>query len=239
MSQATLPQELDQADSQPASVDAMDFSYRPVPVIAPVAFILGVSSLLALISEFAVLIAFFGIAFGAVATWKIRKSNGAYGGKIWATVGLFASVIFFFGGIGTHVYAYMTEVPEGYQRVSFVRDISAKEFVYEQGVRKLHPDVAPLDGQKIFIKGWMWGTQKNTGLTDFVLLKDNGQCCFGGNPKPFDMMHVIMEGGKTTDKFDGMVSIAGVLSCDPDGKKKQDAVYILKASYVAPSRTSH
>ena len=82
MSQATLPQDVEQVDSGAVSPHENEFHYRPVPVIAPVAFVLGISSLLALFSEFAVLIAFFGIACGAIALWKIRQSEGVYGGKI-------------------------------------------------------------------------------------------------------------------------------------------------------------
>ena len=82
----------------------------------------------------------------------------------------------------------------------------------------------------------MWLTQRDKGLEKFVFLKDNGECCFGGEPKPYDMMQVEMPGGKTVDGHTGMVSVAGILRTNvvaPDG----DAVYILEAQLVEPSRT--
>jgi len=250
MSQATLndaaaierttPSDVTQSKTEqppPTTPDAVSqFEYKPVPIYAPVAAVIGVISAGALLFEFFVLIAFFGIFIGAFAMWRIRQSNGTLGGAVWARIGLFASVICFFGGITAHAYAYATELPEGHIRVNFSRDISARQFVISNGVRELHPAVAPLKNQKIFIKGYMYNTQKQTGLEDFVLLKDNGQCCFGGAPKLYDMMVVKMPPGKTVDKIDGLVSVAGTLKCYPHST---DAVYVIDASYVARARTSH
>jgi len=213
-----------------------NFDYKPVPPYAPVAGVIAIVSSTALFAEIVVLLALAGIFVGGFAMWRIRKSNGTLGGKTWARVGLFGSAFFFVASVATHAYAYATEVPEGHIRVNFSREISAKQFEYINGVRELHPAVAPLDGQKIFIKGFMWNTQKQTGLEDFVLLKDNGKCCFGGAPKPYDMMVVKMKNSKTVDKIEGLVSVAGTLKCYP---QSSDAVYIVEATYVARARTSH
>ena len=50
-----------------------------------------------------------------------------------------------------------------------------------------------LDGQRIFIKGYMYPTKELEGLNSFLLVKDTGQCCFGGNPAITDMIMVTME----------------------------------------------
>jgi hypothetical protein len=241
--EATLPSSTvaDRVETSPSTAsgpadELSDFDYKPVPPYAPLAAVIAIVSATALYAEIVVLLALAGMFVGGFAVLRIRKANGALGGKNWARIGLFGSTIFFFTGIATHTYAYMTEVPEGHLRVSFSRDISAKQFAYVNGVRELHPDVAPLDGKKIFIKGFMWNTQKQTGLEDFVLLKDNGKCCFGGAPKPYDMMVVKMKNGKTVNKLAGLVSVAGTLKCYP---QSSTAVYILEATYVARARTSH
>ena len=212
------------------------FDYKPVPAYAPVAGVIAILSATALFAEIMVLLAFAGIFVGGFAVYRIRKANGALGGKTWARLGLYGSLVCFVAGIATHAYAYATEIPAGHIRVNFPHDISNKQFVYVNGVRELHPDVALLDGQKIFIKGFMYNTQKQTGLDNFVLLKDNGKCCFGGAPKPFDMMVVKLQNGKTVDKIDGLISVAGTLKCYP---QSPGAVYLLEATYVARARTSH
>jgi len=212
------------------------FDYKPVPVIAPVAFFLGVASSLALYTELALPICLLALVLSLVAVWKIRTSDGEFGGLKLAGIGLATSVLFFVTGIASFVHAYTTEVPEGHLRVNFPRDISDKQFVYQNGVRQLHPDVAPLEGKQIYIKGWMYNTRRQKGLDGFVLLKDNGQCCFGGNPKPFDMIEVSMVDGKTVDRIDGMIAVAGTLQCNPHSA---GAVYRLKATQVKPAPTRY
>ena len=69
-------------------------------------------------------------------------------------------------------------------------------------------------GQKIFIKGYMYPTQDTRGLKTFLLVKDNAQCCFGGNPKINDMILVTMQNGKGVDYHQGLLmSVGGVFHC--------------------------
>ncbi len=82
----------------------------------------------------------------------------------------------------------------------------------------------------------MWETQKSEGLESFVFLKDNGECCFGGSPKPFDMMVVNMADGKTTRAFNGMVAVAGVLNANVNAGEGEP-VYTVDATMVEEART--
>ena len=82
----------------------------------------------------------------------------------------------------------------------------------------------------------MWLTQEDRGLEKFVFLKDNGECCFGGEPKPYDMMQVELQDDKTVDGHTGMVSVAGVLRANVAAGEGK-AVYTLEAELVEPSRT--
>ena len=239
MSQAVSPESVEQYSSPVAADVKAEFDYKPVPVLAPVTLFLGLASGLALWAEIGVAVCVVGIAVGLLSRWKIRKTPDEVGGGLLTAIGLIASVCFFFAGIATHVHAYATEVPDGHFRVNFSRDISAKEFIYENGIRKIHPDVIPYDNQKIYIKGYMWKTQKNKGLEKFMFLKDNGKCCFDGKAKPYHMMHVILQDGKTVDKIEGLVAVAGVLRCNPMPRSEGEAVYIIEAILVEPARTAH
>lgn len=234
MSQATLLTNAESAE-QPSAVPPDEFGYKPVPVIAPVACFLGLICIVALFTELALPFCIFAMVLAFLAMRKIRRSEGELGGMVWAKIGLVSAAVFFVVSTASVVYAYTHEVPEGYTRVDFTRDISARQFVNEHGKRRLHPEVAKLDGQKIFIKGYMWKTKRQVGLDDFVFLKDNGKCCFGGNPKPYDMMIVKMKKG-TTDAMGGLISVAGTLRCNPDSK---GAVYTLEAVLVEPARTRY
>lgn len=246
MSQSTVPQEQATQDamdpettpSPSESVRNNEFDYRPIPILAPVSMFFGVCSLTAFLGIYGIILGFFGIIFGTVSLMIIRRGNGELGGKWIAQIGFLLSASMFITGIALQSYHYSTELPPGFQRVHFNGDISKKGFQFDRGQRALHPDVAGLKDKKVFLKGFMWNTSKSTGLPAFLLLKDNGECCFGGDPKPTDMIWVEMQEGKKVDAMlDVLVSVAGVLRCDPNAPPGKP-VYRLEATQVEYARTS-
>lgn len=214
-----------------------EFNYRPVPILAPVSLVLGLCAAMALLTAFGLVIAFIGAVLGVIAFLRIRKAEGDLGGLWLAAIGLCLSSIFLVTGTGLQSYSYATELPEGYTRVNFPYGISRKEFVYENGRRQLHPDVQPLVDQNIFIKGWMWNRGKETDLTAFVLLKDNGKCCMGGDPKPFDMILITLPPDEKVDYLSGLISVGGKLKANPNAPYGAP-VYAIEATHVEKARTS-
>ncbi len=83
----------------------------------------------------------------------------------------------------------------------------------------------------------MWQTRDTDGITGFVFLKDNGECCFGGKPQPYDMMWVELKDGQTTKAYTGMVSVAGTLTVNLTAGE-DEAVYLVDADIVEESRTA-
>lgn len=64
---------------------------------------------------------------------------------------------------------------------------------------ELMPDwLKQLNGQKVRIRGFMYPTFEASGITEFVLARDNQICCFGRNPKVYDLIGIKMAPGKTT-----------------------------------------
>ena len=173
---------------------AGEFDYIPVTPWAPIALALGLIGLTGFIGVFGLYVAYFGIFIGLAAIAKIRASDGAVKGSWMAVTGLVLSLASASLGSAKMYHAYRTEVPDGYKRVSFQKEVCEKEFVYVNGNRKLDPGVAELMGEKIYIKGFMWATQDSEGLVNFILLKDNGECCFGGRPKSHDFVWVKLAG---------------------------------------------
>jgi hypothetical protein len=211
-----------------------EFNYRPVPVLAPVSLVLGLCGAMALLTAFGVVIAFLGAILGGISFLRIRRANGDLGGGWLATIGLMLSSLFLVMGISLQSYGYATELPEGHIRVNFPHDISRKQFIYENGQTKLHPDVEPLVDQNIFLKGFMRPSKKINGLTAFELLKDNGKCCFGGEPAAWDSILVVLSPDDSVDYTTGLMSVAGRLSVD----FSQPRVYKIDATHVERSRTS-
>lgn len=247
MSQSTLsPPMTDFANTMSESLNSSwandaefdEFDYTPVSPWGPVALVLGIASLTGLTnSVFGLCVAFAGVVLGIAALAKIRSNGPGIKGIGFAATGLTLSVLCLSLGSVKLVHAYENECPEGYLRVNFPTEISKHEFVYYAGSRRLSPAVAPLIGQKVFLKGFMWQTQTDTGLKEFVFLKDNGECCFGGEPKPFDMMVVKMTDDKTTDAHVGMVAVSGVLNANVSAKEGEP-VYTVAATIVEEAQTS-
>lgn len=205
----------DAADSRRVPDHSFDeFEYRPVPPLAPITMFLGVCGIAGYAGIPALSISFAGIVTGLLCLWQIWRSEGALGGRVVARIGLATSAFCFASGSALHAYTYVTEVPEGYQRVSFNWLSKQPPKLAREGV-EVTPEVAELDGKPIFIKGYMYPTRQQTGLTEFVLVKDTGQCCFGGNPKLTDMVVVKFNDGKTIDgmpinhKDQILVSVSG------------------------------
>jgi len=188
-----------------------EFSYRSVPVLAPVTLLTGFLSLAGLITEFALPIALAGCVTGVMAVRQIKRSPDEFTGGLIAKAGLLLSLLCLLSGSALHAYAYATEVPEGCRRVNFAFDISKKEFVFEEGVgTAFHPDVKALDGQKIFLKGYIYPEEKLEGIRRFILCKDSGDCCFGGQPKLTDMIEVVVPENVPAVRYDQrLVSVAG------------------------------
>lgn len=216
--------------------DFDEFDYTPVSPWGPVALALGLAGLTAFFGIFGIGLSLIGTLVGIAALLRIRAERGAVKGKGFALCGVLLSVCCFGFGTAKMVHAYNTEVPDGFRRVNFPMDISDKQFVFFGGARRLHPDVAPLIGTKVYLKGFMWETRSLTGLTEFVFLKDNGECCFGGEPKPYDMMVVHLPPENPTDAYTGMVAVAGILRANVSAGEG-DPVYTVDAEIVKEAPT--
>lgn len=176
-----------------------ELNFRPVPFLAPVSLVFGLSAVAGLANLALLSIGFVGMILGMAALLRIRKSDGVYGGERLAWSGTLLSILFLMGGTSLHAYNYATEVPEGYVRKSFAKLAKTKP-ILKNGATQIAPEVVEeWDNQKVYVYGYMYPTGVLQGLKSFVLCKDTGQCCFGGNPLIEDMIVVNMTGDLTID----------------------------------------
>lgn len=215
-----------------------EFHYAPISPLAPIAAFLGVVSSLSLLSLAGIGVAILGFILGVVAIVRIRGAHGELRGLLLAVLGLVTSAAFGATGVGLQYHWYQTEVPADHIRVNFPAEISKLEFIKVGGQRKIPPTVEDLLGRKIFIKGWMMPSNRTQGLSKFILIKDSGDCCFGGFPKAFDHIDVQLIDGKKTDSFQtSMIYVTGVLNADPnvaDG----ETVYTMQATDCGLARSA-
>jgi hypothetical protein len=92
-----------------------------------------------------------------------------------------------------------------------------------------------LEGKRIRLRGFMFPPYTATEIPAFVLARDNQICCFGRNPKPYDVIKIVMREGVTTDYIEGRpFDVTGVfhielLSYDDE---KVDGLYYLDDALV-------
>ena len=209
-----VPQPSTPAPSRRAEFDT-DFEYHPLTPLAPLALFLGLASLASFMWVGALVLPITGVLIGLLALWRIRQSDGEFSGRPMALIGLALSAVMLLGGGGYHGYVYATEVPEGYERLSF-NWLAQQSTVYQDGRLEPSPELKAVNGKKIYVKGYMYPTGQLTGITQFTLCKDTGECCFGGEPKVTDMIRVTMKDGMTVNHRELILTgVAGTLRVRP------------------------
>ena len=79
----------------------------------------------------------------------------------------------------------------------------------------LTPKVQSLFGQRIRIRGYMFPTPLKRGIKQFVLVRDNMECCFGPGAALFDCVLVSMQGDATAEYSIRPVAVEGEFRFEP------------------------
>lgn len=74
----------------------------------------------------------------------------------------------------------------------------------------LTPAIENLNGARIRIRGWILPSFRNEGITRFVLVRDNMECCFGPGAALYDCIAVTMSPGQSIEYTSQMVAVEGV-----------------------------
>jgi len=229
MSVATIPDKSNATNSWKDSGE--DAPYRTLSRAAVFSIILAVAGLLSFVSPWMLVIPIAGVISGLIALKNIKKYPLELTGVGATKAGMAISGIMLVAAPSLHTYTYLTEVPEGYQRVSFSSLTSSPyEADYPTG------EALALDGKQIFIKGYIHPTSLSSGKAKkFILVPDLGTCCFGGQPPLTHMIEVTLTGNKTVSGTYRKIRLAGVLKVDKElkpVKELQGVYYQLKADYL-------
>ncbi len=230
--------------TSPDETTAGDFQYRSLSTGAIASMAFGALSLLVIFAgrdsiENALLLSplpLVGIVMGLRAWGQIRANPDRYTGRKLALAGAAVSALCMATGLGLASYVYATEVPPGYARTSF-EDFRPDE-VEQRGDVLVPPDVAKLDGKKVFIKGYFrpGSSDFEHNASRFLLVRDNMTCCFGdlSSVKYFDQVAVQLASRKTVDYSPSLFRIGGVLRVFPENVRRGigTPVYQLEADYA-------
>jgi len=171
-----------------------EFAYRSISRSAIAAVVFTVLGPTAFLTQPLVLIPVLGAGFGVLALANIRRFPDELIGLVAAKISLFVSLFLLVGSVSMHSYVYLTEVPDDCVRMRFsdLRPNSRTPLPYSEKTLEL-------DGQRVFLKGYVRPGAKKRKLKEFILVGDWGTCCFGGNPKITDVVAVKIVGDQTVD----------------------------------------
>ncbi|REJ70472.1 MAG: DUF3299 domain-containing protein [Planctomycetota bacterium] len=88
--------------------------------------------------------------------------------------------------------------------------------------------------KKIRVRGYILPTMQKDGIRQFVLVRDNQECCFGPGAALFDCVRVQMNGGQSVRYTTRPVSVEGRFTIDPvrDYADVTRAVFFMHADEV-------
>lgn len=73
----------------------------------------------------------------------------------------------------------------------------------------LTPEIEALDGRRIRIRGYILPTAQKRGIKQFVLVRDNMECCFGPGAALYDCILISMVPGSTAEFSIRPVAVEG------------------------------
>ncbi len=205
--------------------------YRALSKSAVFCLVIGLLSFTALLFPALLLLPAVGILLGLLGLGKLRRYPEEFTGRTAAVLGLVLNVVLLVSGCSLHAVVYATEVPEGFQRISFAE----LQPVAEAPHLPIPPGALELDGKKVFIKGYVYPDGQQYNIKRFILIPDMGTCCFGGQPKLTDMVEVTLRDPLRTFFERRKRRLAGTLTVDMRLKPVSGlggVYYRLDAEYV-------
>ena len=224
----------------PALMGEKELAYRSISKAAICCTIFGFLGLSSFFSPVFAILPAIGIACGIAGIIGFAKYPDELIGRTANYLGLTLSVVGLIGGIAYHGYIYATEVPDGYQRISFSELKPSRK-----STLKFSPKAIDFNKKKVFVKGYTRPGQKRSELKDFMLVGDFGACCFGGSPEITDVIAVSIQTDDRVDYSYSLRRIGGQFQLY-EGQAKSDNIdkdvpaiyYQIYADYVKMSRFS-
>ncbi len=102
----------------------------------------------------------------------------------------------------------------------------------------LTEEIHELNGTKVKLRGYILPSTlfSETNISQFVLVRDNQECCFGPGAALFDCVMVQMVPGQTTDFVTRPVTVEGTFMIDTDSYRYPPGLSPTGATHMAVFR---
>jgi hypothetical protein len=189
-------------------------SYRALSGVTVAATVLTLLSPLAFLDWWLAVLPLFGLVLGAVALRDIAGRPTELTGRGITVAAIAASAMLFVGGLSYRAYVYATELPPGFARLSYAE----LQPLPGDPPTSVPDAAAQMNGRDVLLKGYMYPGKQQQGITQFLLVRDQGDCCFGGNPKITDRVLVTLAESQQGIEFTARLrKIAGRFAVRPTG----------------------
>ena len=154
-----------------------------------------------------------GLVLSVVALRDIARRPAALTGRPLALAALVVSGLILAGGLTSLARDYAAELPEGFERLGY--DVLQPA---EGAPAASVPDAArAMNGRNVLLKGYIYPGKQQQGLVQFLLVRDQGDCCFGGNPKITDRVLVQLADPGGIEFSPRLTKVAGRFRVQPMG----------------------
>jgi hypothetical protein len=195
---------------EPAT-DSEDYAYRSVSRAAVLGLVFALLGLLSWYSPLLLVLSGVGLVFCLIAFRNLKRFPLELSGRPLAWIGSAFAVVSLVASPIRHSYIYYTELPPGYERVSFSElksPVGAPDFPTQAAME--------LNGKKVFLKGYIHPTSLSSNAAKtFILVPDWATCCFGQQPPLTHMIEVKLTGDRFAQKSLRRHALAGTLSVRP------------------------
>lgn len=195
------------------SGDEQTVDYKEINTLAVISIVAAVVSALGFFFKPFILLAAVGFILGYLAFRRILRASEEQGGMVLATAGMGLAFLIGVSASIFQVWYYYHNAPPGYEVVEFDSMGFDKK-------GKVRPEILALDGKKVYITGYMYPTDRHSGIESFQLVRLLAHCKFcSPGTNPADMIAVDLENGMTVSyRANKIVGVGGILYIDPNFK---------------------
>lgn len=198
---------------QEPTIDLAGDGYRPLSGTAIAAAALAAVSPLVFLGWSFVAVPAIATVLAAVALRDTRRRPDAISGAGIAAAALAVAASLLVGGVARLATIYANELPAGHTRLNY----TLLQPLPGDPPTEVPDSARAVAGRDVLLKGYIYPGSKQRGITDFLLVRDQGDCCFGGNPKITDRVLVRLADRKGIEFTPGLVKIAGRFRIEPAG----------------------
>ncbi len=187
--------------------------YRSLSGTAIAAVCVAILSPLAFLAWSLVTVPAMGVILATVAIRDVARRSEAVTGRGLAIGALVGSSVIFLASLTYQTIVYVNELPEGFERIHY----GLLQPLPGDPPTAIPETAVALHGQDVLLKGFIYPDSQHKGIKQFVLCRDQGDCCFGGDPKLTDRVLVRLSDPAGIAYTQRLVKIAGRFRVEPMG----------------------